>query len=69
MTITQLVHRIARRARGGDFTKLGLTEQMDVLEAANSALQQVYNILPIYFKEMTVGFTLDQSFQLCRNAF
>ena len=58
MTITQLVHRIARRARGGDFTKLGLTEQMDVLEAANSALQQVYNILPIYFKEMTVGFSL-----------
>ena len=59
MTITQLVHRLARRAKGGgDFTKLGLTEQMDVLEAANSALQQVYNILPIYFKEMTVGFTL-----------
>ncbi len=65
MTIAQLVHRIGRRAKkGGDFTKLSLTEQMDVLEAANSALQQVYNILPIYFKEMTVGLTLPKAVSL-----
>ncbi len=58
MTTLQLLQRIARRTRDGDFTRLALTEQMDVLEAANAALQRAYNALPSYFKEQTQGFTL-----------
>lgn len=58
MTTVQLFQRIGRRARGGDFTKLALTEQGDVIEAANTALQAVYNALPAYFKELTEGFLL-----------
>lgn len=58
MTSVQLFHRIARRARGGDFTKLSLTEQTDIFQAANAAVQRVYNALPVYFKEQTVGFAL-----------
>lgn len=58
MTTVQLFQRLGRRARGGDFTKLALTEQMDLAEAANSALQRVYEALPVYFKELTEGFVL-----------
>ena len=58
MTTVQLFQRLGRRARGGDFTKLSLTEQGDLAEAANSALQRVYEALPIYFKEQTQGFVL-----------
>ncbi len=58
MTTVELFHRIGRRARGGDFTKLALTEQGDIIEAANTALQSVYNLLPAYFKEITEGFAL-----------
>lgn len=58
MTVVQLFHRIGRRSRTGDFTKLSLTEQTDILEAVNAALQQVYNALPTYFKELTEGFAL-----------
>jgi hypothetical protein len=58
MTVYQLCERIARRSRTGDFTKLALAEQMDVLQAANAALQRAYNALPAYFKEQTQGFTL-----------
>ncbi len=58
MTTVQLFHRIARRARGGDFTKLSMTEQTDLAEAANAALQRLYNALPTYFKEQTQGFVL-----------
>ncbi len=58
MTVVQLFHRIGRRARGGDFTKLSMTEQTDIADAANNALQQVYNALPPYFKEITEGFVL-----------
>lgn len=58
MTTVQYLHRIGRRARGGDFTKLSLTEQTDLMQAGNAALQQVYNALPIYFKEITVGLLL-----------
>ena len=54
----QLLQRVARRARTGDITKLGLTEQLDVLEACNAALQRTYDALPAYFKEQTQGFTL-----------
>lgn len=56
--IVQLFHRIGRRARGGDFTKLSLTEQTDIAEAANAALQRLYNVLPPYFKEQTQGFVM-----------
>ena len=58
MTTIELFHRLGRHARGGDFTRLGLTEQTDLLEAANAAIQQIYNLLPIYFKQMTEGFVL-----------
>lgn len=54
----QLFNRIGRRARGGDFTKLSMNEQQDILEAANAALQRLYNALPTYFKEQTQGFVL-----------
>jgi hypothetical protein len=58
MTIVQLFHRIGRRSKGGDFTKLSMTEQTDIAEAANTGLQEVYNALPAYFKEITEGFLL-----------
>ena len=58
MMLVELIHRVARRARGGDFTKLELAEQGDVLQAVNAAMQKVYLALPIYFKQMTVGFLL-----------
>ena len=58
MTVAQLFHRLGRRARGGDFTKLSLTEKTDILEAANAGLQRLYNLLPVYFQEVTQGFVL-----------
>lgn len=58
MTTIELMHRIGRRARGGDFTLLSMTEQVDLLDSANNAIQHIYNALPIYFKEQTVGFLL-----------
>lgn len=58
MTTVQLFHRLGRRARTGDFTKLSASEQSDIMEAANSGLQEVYNLLPAYFKELTEGFLL-----------
>lgn len=56
MTTIEFLHRIGRRAREADFTKLSLSEKTDLLESANAALGQVYNALPIYFKELTQGF-------------
>ncbi len=64
MNVPQLLHRIGRRARGGDFTKLALTEQGDLFEAANAALQKIYNALPVYFKQQTQGFLLPAPRQL-----
>lgn len=58
ITTVELCNRIGRRARGGDFTKLSLNEQLDLLESANAALQRLYNALPNYFKEQTQGFVL-----------
>lgn len=58
MRIVELIHRVARRARTGDFTQLNLAEKGDVLQSANGALQEVYQLLPIYFKQMTLGFLL-----------
>lgn len=58
ITVVQLFHRMARRLRGGDFTKLSMTEQTDLQDAANAALMRLYNILPNYFKEQTQGFVL-----------
>lgn len=58
ITTVQLFHRMGRRTRAGDFTRLSFTEKDDLLEAANAALQQIYNALPIYFKEQTQGFVL-----------
>jgi hypothetical protein len=58
MTTLQYLQRVARRTRDGDFTRLALTEQMDVLEAANAALQRLYNALPAYLRAQTQGFTL-----------
>lgn len=58
ITVPELFHRIGRRARGGDFTRLSMTEQTDLMEAANTALQRLYNALPTYFKEQTQGFVL-----------
>lgn len=58
ITTVELFHRIGRRGRTGDFTRLGMSEQTDILQAANTSLQRLYNALPNYFKEMTQGFTL-----------
>jgi hypothetical protein len=58
MRFVQLCNRIGRRARTGDFTRLSLNEQMDLIEAANTGLQRLYNALPVYFKELTQGFLL-----------
>lgn len=58
MTTIEYLHRIGRHARGGDFTKLSMSEQSDLINAANTALQQSYNLLPAYYKEMTEGFYL-----------
>jgi hypothetical protein len=60
----ELCNRIGRRARGGDFTRLSMNEQVDILEAANAALQRLYNALPTYFKEQTQGFVLPAPVQL-----
>lgn len=51
ITTVQLFHRLARRARGGDYTKLSMTEQGDLAEAANTALQTLYGLLPTVYKE------------------
>ncbi len=58
ITVSQLFHRIGRRSRTGDVTKLSMTEITDVLDAANFGLQKLYNALPVYFKEQTQGFAL-----------
>lgn len=58
ITVPQLFHRIARHGRTRDFTKLSMSEWTDVAEAANTGLQQVYDLLPIYFKEKPEGFVL-----------
>lgn len=58
MKVIWLFSRIARRSRTGDFTKLSMIEQEDLMEAANGALMQTYNALPAYFKEITEGFEL-----------
>ena len=58
MKLTELISRVGRRARGGDFTVLELAEKADVMQSCNTALQTVFNLLPIYFKQMTVGFLL-----------
>lgn len=58
ITTVDFIERIARRSRDGDFTKLSLVEQKDVIEAANAALPTVYDALPEYFREQTQGFAL-----------
>lgn len=58
ITVPQLFHRIGRRARGGDFTALSMSEQTDLADAANAALMRLYNVLPNYFREQTQGFVL-----------
>ncbi len=58
MTIVEYLHRLGRHARGNDFTKLSMSEQSDLINAANEALQQSYNLLPQYYKEITEGFFL-----------
>jgi hypothetical protein len=58
MNTVQLFQRIGRKARGGDFTKLSMAEANDVIEAANTAIQQAYSALPAYFREITEGFVL-----------
>ena len=58
ISTVELLYRIARRTRGGDYTKLSMGEQGDCLTAANTALQRLYNALPEYFKEKPEGFLL-----------
>lgn len=58
LTTVELINRMARRARGGDFTKLSMNERGDIIQAANAGLQRLYNALPTYFKEQTQGFVL-----------
>lgn len=61
MTTQQLFHRLARNTRTGDVTKLSLTEQTDLLDSANQAIQELYSLLPTQWKEMTEGFLLPAS--------
>lgn len=68
MTTIQILHRIARHARTGDFTRLSLPERMDCLEALNSALMKGYNALPVVYREQTQGFTLPAPVTLSINA-
>ena len=58
MTTVQYLERVARRTKQGLLTSLSLTEQNDVLQAANAALMRLYNALPEYLREQTQGFTL-----------
>ena len=58
MTTVELFHRLGRLTREGDFTKLSMTEQTDLAQAATAAMQEVYGILPTVYKEMTEGFLL-----------
>ena len=63
MKVISLLHRIARRARsvngaGGDFTSFSMSEQTDLMEAANAAIQSCYGLLPTVYREMTEGFLL-----------
>lgn len=56
--VVSFLNRIGRRTRGGDFTRLSMNGKIDLLEAANNALQTLYDALPVYFKEETQGFVL-----------
>ncbi len=56
--VVDLCNRIGRRARGGDFTKLALNGQQDIITAINASLARLYDALPTYFKEQTQGFVL-----------
>lgn len=58
MTTVEIFHRLGRMTRSGDFTKLSMTEQGDVLQSANAAMQEVYGMLPTVYKELTEGFLL-----------
>jgi hypothetical protein len=44
--------------RSGDFTKLSMTEQTDLSQAATAAMQEVYALLPVAYREMTEGFLM-----------
>lgn len=58
LSVVQLCSRIGRRSKTGDFTRMSMIAQEDVLAAANGAIQRLYNALPAYFKEQTQGFVL-----------
>lgn len=58
ITTVQLFHRLGRMTRSGDFTKLSMTEQTDLAQAATAALQETYSLLPTVYREMTEGFRL-----------
>lgn len=50
--------RLGRRTRDGDFASLTMTEQVDLITALNAAQQRLFNALPPYFKEKTVGLVI-----------
>lgn len=58
ISLVEVCARLGRRTRAGDFSSLNFTEQADMLAAINAALQRTFNVLPIYFKEKTVGVLL-----------
>lgn len=58
ISIIEVCARLGRRTRDGDFTSLTLAEQVDIINAINTAMQRLYNALPPYFKEKTVGLLL-----------
>lgn len=58
ITTVQLFHRLGRMTKQGDFTKLSMSEQSDLVQAADSGLQEVYGALPNVYKELTEGFLL-----------
>lgn len=55
ISLIEVCARLGRRTRDGDFASLTFTEQADMMSAINAALQRLYNALPPYFKEKTVG--------------
>lgn len=58
ISTVELFHRVGRRGRTSDFTKLSMSELQDILQAINAANMAVYNALPEYFREQTQGFVL-----------
>lgn len=54
----EIAGRLARRLRGGHFSKLEVAEVADVREAMNAGLQEMWRLLPARFRRSTASYTL-----------